>query len=59
MYLIAIGSVIHYYLMVKADVREPLIYAAVLALLLGYRVVAAMRRRTGRGRRRTPRVQPV
>ena len=58
-YLIAIGSVIHYYLMVKADVREPLIYAAVLALLLGYRVVAAMRRRTGRGRRRTPRVQPV
>ena len=58
-YLIAIGSVIHYYLMVKADVREPLIYAAVLALLLGYRVVAAMRRRTGRARRRAPRVQPV
>ncbi len=58
-YLIAIGSVIHYFLMVKADVREPLIYAAVLALLLGYRVVAAMRRRTGRARRRAPRVQPV
>lgn len=58
-YLIAIGSVIHYYLMVKADVREPLIYAAVLALLLGYRVVTGMRRRAGRGRRRAPRVQPV
>jgi len=58
-YPIAIGSVIHYYLMVKADVREPLIYAAVLALLLGYRVVAAMRRRAARDRRRAPRVQPV
>ena len=58
-YLIAIGSVIHYYLMVKADVLVPLIYTAVLALLLGYRVVAGMRRRGGRSRRRAPRVQPV
>ncbi len=58
-YLIAIGSVIHYYLMVKADVLVPLIYTAVLALLLGYRVVAGIRRRAGRGRRRAPRVQPV
>ncbi len=55
----AIGSVSHYSLMVKADVREPLIYTAVLALLLGYRVVAGMRRRAGRSRRRAPRVQPV
>ena len=58
-YLIAIGSVIHYYLMVKADVLVPMIYTAVLALLLGYRVVAGMRRRAGRSRRRAPRVQPV
>lgn len=28
----------HYYWQVKADVREPLIYAAILALLLGWRV---------------------
>ena len=37
-YPIAILGVIHYDLMVKADTREPLIYAAILALLLGYRV---------------------
>jgi len=38
-YLIAIAGVIHYYWLVKADVRKPLQYATVLSLLLGYRVV--------------------
>jgi sulfoxide reductase heme-binding subunit YedZ len=28
----------HYYWQVKADVREPLIYAAIVAVLLGWRV---------------------
>ena len=42
-YPAAIGAVVHFYMMVKADVREPLIYAGVLAVLLGYRVVAARR----------------
>src|SRR5580692_3680663 len=37
-YLAAIAGVIHYYWLVKADVRKPLQYAAVLALLLGYRL---------------------
>ena len=37
-YLTAIAGVIHYYWLVKADVRKPLQYAAVLALLLGYRL---------------------
>lgn len=37
-YLIAPLGVVHYYLMVKADTREPLIYGAILAILLGYRV---------------------
>jgi methionine sulfoxide reductase heme-binding subunit len=36
-YLSAIAGVIHYYWLVKADVRKPLQYAAVLAVLLGYR----------------------
>jgi sulfoxide reductase heme-binding subunit YedZ len=31
--------VIHYYMQVKADVRQPLAFAAVLAVLLGYRLV--------------------
>jgi methionine sulfoxide reductase heme-binding subunit len=37
-YVIAPLGVWHYYWQVKADVREPLIYAAILALLLGWRV---------------------
>ena len=37
-YLIGALGVIHYLWLVKADLLEPLIYAAVLALLLGYRL---------------------
>ena len=42
-YLIAIGGVIHYLWLVKADTRKPLIYGAILALLLGYRLLAKWR----------------
>ena len=38
-YASAIGGVIHYLWLVKADIRKPLQYGAVLALLLGYRVI--------------------
>lgn len=34
----AMLAVLHYYMMVKADIREPLIYGAVLSLLLGWRL---------------------
>lgn len=37
-YAAAIGGVIHYYMQVKADVRQPLAFAAVLTVLLGYRL---------------------
>jgi sulfoxide reductase heme-binding subunit YedZ len=37
-YFSAIAGVIHYYWLVKADVRKPLEYAFVLSLLLGYRL---------------------
>ncbi|MBM4192655.1 MAG: sulfoxide reductase heme-binding subunit YedZ [Gammaproteobacteria bacterium] len=37
-YPITILGVWHYYWQVKADIREPLIYAAVLATLLGFRL---------------------
>jgi methionine sulfoxide reductase heme-binding subunit len=39
-YAAAALAVFHYFMMVKADVREPLIYGGVLALLLGWRAVA-------------------
>ena len=37
-YPVAILAVWHYYWLVKADVLQPLIYAAVLAFLLGFRL---------------------
>src|SRR5579871_2523302 len=39
-YVIAIAAVVHYYLLVKSDTRQPLAFAAVIAALLLYRVVA-------------------
>ncbi|MCU0804536.1 MAG: sulfoxide reductase heme-binding subunit YedZ [Burkholderiales bacterium] len=40
-YPIAVLGVVHFWMMVKRDVTEPAIYAAVLAVLLGYRVIAS------------------
>ena len=47
-YLLAPLGVLHFWWMVKKDITEPAIYAALLALLLGYRVVAKL----AEGRRR-------
>lgn len=44
-YLIVPLGVVHYYLLVKADHRPPLIYGGLVALLLGWRVVAVLKRR--------------
>ena len=38
-YVAAVAGVIHYYMQVKADVRLPLVFAAALTVLLGYRVL--------------------
>lgn len=43
-YPIAILCIWHYYWQVKADIREPLIYAGLLAALLGYRLWLRRRR---------------
>src|SRR5882724_157409 len=43
-YVAAIAGVIHYYMQVKADVRQPLALAAALAILLGYRLTVYSRR---------------
>ena len=37
-YVAGIAGVVHYYMQVKADVRQPLVFAGVLAVLLGYRL---------------------
>jgi len=44
-YLAAVCGVVHFVWRVKADLREPLIFAAVLTLLLGIRVAAFLRAR--------------
>lgn len=43
-YVIGIGGVVHFLWLVKSDIREPMIYAAILAFLLGYRVWMQRRR---------------
>ena len=42
-YLAAIAGVIHFYWLVKADIRRPAQYAAVLAVLLGFRLMSKWR----------------
>lgn len=48
-YLAAIAAVIHYWWLVKSDIRDPLLYASIITVLLGYRVIVWMR-----GRRNKP-----
>ena len=50
-YLTAVAGVIHYYWLVKSDVRLPLMYAAFVTVLLGYRIIAWMRKRKAPARR--------
>jgi sulfoxide reductase heme-binding subunit YedZ len=45
-YISAIAGVVHFWWLVKADTRVPLIYAMVLATLLGYRVFRLARNAT-------------
>jgi methionine sulfoxide reductase heme-binding subunit len=49
-YLIGALAVWHFYWQVKRDVREPLLYLGILALLLGYRLLRWQLRRAGAGR---------
>lgn len=45
-YPIAVLAVLHFWWLVKSDIREPALYAAILAVLLGWRAVRALRTRT-------------
>jgi sulfoxide reductase heme-binding subunit YedZ len=44
-YASAVAGVVHYDWLVKSDVRLPLFYGTLLALLLGYRVAVAIKKR--------------
>jgi len=44
-YVIAILGVWHFYWQVKKDIREPLIYVGIVAVLLGYRAVRAWQKK--------------
>lgn len=44
-YVIGILGVVHFWWLVKADIREPAIYATILSVLLGFRLVRAIRQR--------------
>jgi len=37
-YVSACAGVLHYYWLVKSDVRKPLMYAAIVAILLAFRL---------------------
>lgn len=56
-YAVGILAVWHYWWQVKKDVTEPLIYAAILVLLLGYRVLH--RRRSASQRKKNQPATPL
>ena len=45
-YAVAVLAVLHFWWLVKSDLREPALYAGIAALLLGWRMVRAWRLRT-------------
>ena len=49
-YISATAGVVHYLWLVKADTARPLAYGGVLALLLGYRLFDAVKKKAGKGR---------
>jgi sulfoxide reductase heme-binding subunit YedZ len=44
-YLTAVAAVFHYYLLVKSDIRLPVLYGSLVGLLLLYRVGWWLRKR--------------
>ena len=43
-YVISVGGVVHYYMIVKSDITYPVAFAIVAAVLLGYRAVVSMKK---------------
>jgi methionine sulfoxide reductase heme-binding subunit len=53
-YLVGLLGVVHYWWQVKLDTREPAIYAAILVILLGYRLHRRLRPARARDARAAP-----
>jgi sulfoxide reductase heme-binding subunit YedZ len=45
-YISGVAAIVHFWWKVKADIREPAVYAIVLALLLGFRLIRWLVRKT-------------
>jgi sulfoxide reductase heme-binding subunit YedZ len=45
-YVTAVAGVIHYYWLVKSDIRQPLLYAGIIGVLLAWRLLIWMRERS-------------
>ena len=58
-YVSAVFGVIHYYWLVKSDVRKPLLYGAIVGVLLGWRLFNWLSRRGQGSAARVPRAEPV
>jgi methionine sulfoxide reductase heme-binding subunit len=58
-YLSAVAGVIHYYWLVKSDVRKPLEYAFLVGILLAWRLWSWFSGRRKEARARLPREEPV
>lgn len=56
-YAVATLGVVHYWWLVKKDIREPLLYAAILSLLLGIRIYWSLQKRQRASRDRTDAIQ--
>jgi sulfoxide reductase heme-binding subunit YedZ len=55
-YVSCVAGAIHYYWLVKSDVRLPLMYASMVGVLLVYRIVEKVRHSSSAGRRPAPQV---
>lgn len=53
-YLSAVAGGVHYYWKVKSDVRQPVIYLAIIALLLAFRLISRLRAQRASMRAKTP-----
>jgi sulfoxide reductase heme-binding subunit YedZ len=58
-YISAIAGVVHYIWLVKKDIRKPMIYAVILAVLLLWRIGAWILKRQKGAAAKLPEARPV